>query len=104
MAAFLSEMHLWSLKSTLRAEDQDIGIYHYCDRKEPESPRNPGYLQEKQQFAQSRDYPWVLKNKRPEKLHDTLKELEELMQNRPCVLSRWKNKYVCQVKCFDILL
>lgn len=24
----------------------------------------------------ARDYPWVLKNKRPEKLRDTVKELE----------------------------
>ncbi|XP_062972043.1 WD repeat-containing and planar cell polarity effector protein fritz homolog [Elgaria multicarinata webbii] len=58
---------------------------------------NFGYLYEKQQLAESRDYPWVLKNKRPEKLRDTLKELEELMQNSQCVLSKWKNKYVCQL-------
>nr|XP_056712785.1 WD repeat-containing and planar cell polarity effector protein fritz homolog [Euleptes europaea] len=97
MSAFLCEMHLWSLKSTLRVEDQDIGIYHYYDRKEPESQTNLGYLHEKQQLAQSRDYPWVLKNKRPEKLHDMLKELEELMRTGQCVLSKWKNKYVCQL-------
>ncbi|XP_015278153.1 PREDICTED: WD repeat-containing and planar cell polarity effector protein fritz homolog, partial [Gekko japonicus] len=97
MSVFLSDMHLWSLKSTLRFEDRDIGIYHYYDRKEPESQINPGYLQQKQQLAQSRDYPWVLKNKRPEKLHDALKELEELLQSRQCVLSKWKSKHVCQL-------
>ncbi|XP_054857679.1 WD repeat-containing and planar cell polarity effector protein fritz homolog isoform X1 [Eublepharis macularius] len=97
MSVLLSEMHLWSLKSTLHIKDQDIGIFHYYDKKEPELQTNLGYLHEKQQLAQSRDYPWVLKNKRPEKLHDTLKELEELMQNNQCVLSKWKNKYVCQL-------
>ncbi|XP_053140333.1 WD repeat-containing and planar cell polarity effector protein fritz homolog isoform X3 [Hemicordylus capensis] len=97
MSVFLSEMHLWSLKNTLHIEDQDIGLYHYYDKKEPDSPVNFGYLYEKQQLATSRDYPWVLKNKRPEKLRDTLKELEELMQNSQCVLSKWKNKYVCQL-------
>lgn len=30
--------------------------------------------------------------------------LQELMQNSQCVLSKWKNKYVCQVKWFDMLL
>lgn len=30
--------------------------------------------------------------------------LQELMQNSHCVLSKWKNKYVCQVKWFDVLL
>ncbi|XP_060113454.1 WD repeat-containing and planar cell polarity effector protein fritz homolog [Heteronotia binoei] len=97
MSVFLSEMHLWSLKGTLRVEDQDIGTYHYYDRKEPESQTNLGYLPAKQQLAQSRDYLWVLKNKRPEKLHDALKELEELLQSTPCVLTKWKNKHVCQL-------
>uniref|UniRef100_A0A8D0HB87 WD repeat containing planar cell polarity effector n=1 Tax=Sphenodon punctatus TaxID=8508 RepID=A0A8D0HB87_SPHPU len=58
----------------------DIGIHQYYDKKEP-----------------ARGYPWILKNKRPEKLRETLKELEELMQNSQCVLSKWKNKYVCQL-------
>ncbi|KAJ6659569.1 hypothetical protein lerEdw1_018538 [Lerista edwardsae] len=97
MAVFLSELHLWSLKSTLHVKDQNIGIYHYYEKKEPESQKDTGYLYEKQQLAESRDYPWVLKNKRPEKLRDTVKELEELMQNSQCVLSKWKSKYVCQL-------
>ncbi|XP_077138614.1 WD repeat-containing and planar cell polarity effector protein fritz homolog isoform X2 [Ranitomeya variabilis] len=45
----------------------------------------------------TRGIPWVLKNKRPEKLRDNLVELEELMQSSECVLSKWKNKYVCQL-------
>lgn len=27
-------------------------------------------------YLPARDYPWILKNKRPEKLRDTLKEVE----------------------------
>uniref|UniRef100_A0ABM5GQN6 WD repeat-containing and planar cell polarity effector protein fritz homolog isoform X2 n=1 Tax=Pogona vitticeps TaxID=103695 RepID=A0ABM5GQN6_9SAUR len=97
MTVFLSEMHLWSLRNTLHVEEQDIGIFHYYDKKEPEPPINFGYFHLKQQFAESRDYPWILKNKRPEKLRDTLKELEELMQNRQCVLSKWRSKSICQL-------
>ncbi|XP_067421337.1 WD repeat-containing and planar cell polarity effector protein fritz homolog [Emydura macquarii macquarii] len=97
MSFCLTEMHLWSLKNTLHVGDEDIGIYQYYDKKEPVSQMNYGYLEEKQQLVESRDYPWILKNKRPEKLRDALKELEELMQNSQCVLSKWKNKYVCQL-------
>uniref|UniRef100_A0A8C3P5D0 WD repeat containing planar cell polarity effector n=1 Tax=Chrysemys picta bellii TaxID=8478 RepID=A0A8C3P5D0_CHRPI len=97
MSFCLTEMHLWSLKNTLHVGDEDIGIYQYYDKKEPVSQTNHGYLEEKQQLVESRDYPWILKNKRPEKLRDALKELEELMQNSQCVLSKWKNKYVCQL-------
>ncbi|XP_074845491.1 WD repeat-containing and planar cell polarity effector protein fritz homolog [Carettochelys insculpta] len=97
MSFCLAEMHLWSLKSTLHIGDEDIGSYQYYDKKEPVSQMNHGYLEEKQQLVESRDYPWILKNKRPEKLRDALKDLEELMQNSQCVLSKWKNKYVCQL-------
>uniref|UniRef100_A0A452V5Y7 WD repeat containing planar cell polarity effector n=1 Tax=Ursus maritimus TaxID=29073 RepID=A0A452V5Y7_URSMA len=89
MSFCLTELHLWSLKNTLYIGDRDIGIYQYYDKKDP-----PG----KYMFhLPARDYPWTLKNRRPEKLRDSLKELEELMQNSHCVLSKWKNKYVCQL-------
>ncbi|XP_042547215.1 WD repeat-containing and planar cell polarity effector protein fritz homolog isoform X1 [Dipodomys spectabilis] len=94
MSFYLTEMHLWSLRNTLHIGDRDIGIYQYYDKKDT---AELGNLEEKQRFAESRDYPWTLKNRRPEKLRDSLKELEELMQNSQCVLSKWKNKYVCQL-------
>ncbi|XP_013370136.1 PREDICTED: WD repeat-containing and planar cell polarity effector protein fritz homolog isoform X3 [Chinchilla lanigera] len=81
MSFCLTELHLWSLKNTLHIGDRDIGIYQYYGKKDPPA----------------RDYPWTLKNRRPEKLRDSLRELEELMQNSQCVLSKWKNKYVCQL-------
>nr|XP_019573395.1 PREDICTED: WD repeat-containing and planar cell polarity effector protein fritz homolog isoform X3 [Rhinolophus sinicus] len=96
MSFCLTELHLWSLKNTLHIGDRDIGIYQYYDKKDPPAAEH-GNLEEKQKLAESRDYPWTLKNRRPEKLRDSLKELEELMQNSQCVLSKWKNKYICQL-------
>uniref|UniRef100_A0A8C2VAU0 Uncharacterized protein n=1 Tax=Chinchilla lanigera TaxID=34839 RepID=A0A8C2VAU0_CHILA len=97
MSFCLTELHLWSLKNTLHIGDRDIGIYQYYGKKDPPvSATEHGNLEEKQKLAESRDYPWTLKNRRPEKLRDSLRELEELMQNSQCVLSKWKNKYVCQ--------
>ncbi|NWS45972.1 FRITZ protein, partial [Probosciger aterrimus] len=92
MSFCLTEMFLWSLKTNLHIKDEDIGIHQYYDKKEPD-----GYLEEKQKLAESRDYPWILKNKRSDKLRDTLKEVEDLMQNSQCVLSKWKNKHICQL-------
>ncbi|XP_071596249.1 WD repeat-containing and planar cell polarity effector protein fritz homolog isoform X7 [Heliangelus exortis] len=48
-------------------------------------------------YLPARDYPWLLKNKRPDKLRDTLKEVEDLMQNSQCMLSKWRNKHMCQL-------
>ncbi|NWS10820.1 FRITZ protein, partial [Pachyramphus minor] len=97
MSFFLTEMFLWSLKTNLRIRDEDIGIHHYSDKKEPASQMKHSYLEEKQKLAESRDYPWILKTKRPDRLRDALKEVEDLMQNTPCVLSKWKNKHTCQL-------
>ncbi|XP_050172611.1 WD repeat-containing and planar cell polarity effector protein fritz homolog isoform X2 [Myiozetetes cayanensis] len=97
MSFFLTEMFLWSLKTNLRIRDEDIGIHQYSDKKETASQMKHSYLEEKQKLADSRDYPWILKTKRPDRLRDALKEVEDLMQNTPCVLSKWKNKHTCQL-------
>ncbi|XP_054534439.1 WD repeat-containing and planar cell polarity effector protein fritz homolog isoform X13 [Pan troglodytes] len=77
MSFCLTELHLWSLKNTLHIADRDIGIYQYYDKKDPPATEH-GNLEKKQKLAESRDYPWTLKNRRPEKLRDSLKELELL--------------------------
>ncbi|KAG8584115.1 hypothetical protein GDO81_008689 [Engystomops pustulosus] len=97
MSFCLTELYLWSLKNTLHVGDEDLGVHHYHEKKESAPHPEYGYLEEKQQLCESRGIPWVLKNKRPEKLRDNLMELEELMQSSECVLSKWKNKYVCQL-------
>ncbi|KAM6085838.1 WD repeat-containing and planar cell polarity effector protein fritz homolog isoform 3-T9 [Theristicus caerulescens] len=97
MSFCLTEMFLWSLKTNLHIRDEDIGIHQYYDKKEPASQMKHDYLEEKEKLAESRDYPWILKNRRPDKLRDTLKEVEDLMQNSQCMLSKWKNKHICQV-------
>ncbi|XP_027753954.1 WD repeat-containing and planar cell polarity effector protein fritz homolog isoform X2 [Empidonax traillii] len=97
MSFFLTEMFLWSLKTNLHIRDEDIGIHQYSDKKETASQMKHSYLEEKQKLGDSRDYPWILKTKRPDRLRDALKEMEDLMQNTPCVLSKWKNKHTCQL-------
>ncbi|XP_051470900.1 WD repeat-containing and planar cell polarity effector protein fritz homolog isoform X2 [Apus apus] len=82
MSFCLTEMFLWSLKTNLHIRASQM---------------KHGYLEQKQKLAEPRDYPWILKNKRPDKLRDTLKEVEDLMQNSQCMLSKWKNKHICQL-------
>ncbi|XP_031434433.2 WD repeat-containing and planar cell polarity effector protein fritz homolog, partial [Clupea harengus] len=99
MSFCLAELHLWSSRSTLHVKDTDIGTYQFYDKGEPgESALTAHhYFSEKQQFLESRGYPWALKNRRPEKLRDSLKELEDLLQTVPCVCVRWRTKQCCQL-------
>ncbi|XP_063048912.1 WD repeat-containing and planar cell polarity effector protein fritz homolog isoform X2 [Engraulis encrasicolus] len=97
MASLLAELLLWSSRSTLDVQDNDIGTYQFYDKGEPAPLTAHHYFNEKQQFSEGRGYPWSLKNRRPEKLRDSLKELEELLQSTPVVCSRWRTKQCCQL-------
>ncbi|KAM6956178.1 WD repeat-containing and planar cell polarity effector protein fritz homolog [Aplochiton taeniatus] len=82
MAFCLAELHLWSSKNSLQVRVHSSEyIYHA----------------EKQHFTQTRGYSWTPWNRRPDKLRDSLKELEELLQTHTCVHTRWKSKNCCQL-------
>ncbi|KAM4607787.1 WD repeat-containing and planar cell polarity effector protein fritz homolog [Polymixia lowei] len=97
MAFCLAELHLWSTKSSLQVQDMDIGSYQYYDKGEPARPVQHHYYNEKRSFSEDRGYSWTPRNRRPEKLRDSLKELEDLLQTSSCVHTRWKNKHCCQL-------
>ncbi|KAM7385294.1 hypothetical protein PAMP_001382 [Pampus punctatissimus] len=79
------------------SHDTDIGTYQYYDKGEPAIPLEHHYYNEKLQFCEARGYSWTPRNRRPEKLRDSLKELEEVLQNNTCVHTRWRNKHCCQL-------
>ncbi|CAL9687869.1 unnamed protein product [Knipowitschia caucasica] len=97
MAFCLAELHLWSTKSSLQVNDTDIGTYQYYDKGEPAGPLEHHYYNEKLHYSEARGYTWNPKNRRPEKLRDSLKELEELLYTNICVHTRWKSKHCCQL-------
>ncbi|XP_028279417.1 WD repeat-containing and planar cell polarity effector protein fritz homolog isoform X2 [Parambassis ranga] len=97
MAFCLAELHLWSTKSSLQVKDTDIGTYQYYDKGEPAISLKHHYYNDKLQFSEARGYSWTPRNRRPEKLRDSLKELEELLQTNTCIHTRWRNKHCCQM-------
>ncbi|XP_030603895.1 WD repeat-containing and planar cell polarity effector protein fritz homolog isoform X2 [Archocentrus centrarchus] len=97
MAFCLAELHLWSTKGSLEVKDTDIGTYQYYDKGEPAISQEHHYYNDKLQFCEARGYSWTPRKRRPEKLRDSLKELEELLQTNTCIHTRWRNKQCCQV-------
>ncbi|KAL6478380.1 hypothetical protein MHYP_G00142150 [Metynnis hypsauchen] len=97
MAFCLAELNLWSSKSSLHVQDTDIGAFQFYEKGEPVFPADQHYYTEKQHFAESRGHSWLLSNRRPEKLRDALKELEELLQSNSCVCTKWRTKQCCQM-------
>ncbi|XP_061694122.1 WD repeat-containing and planar cell polarity effector protein fritz homolog isoform X2 [Syngnathoides biaculeatus] len=82
MAFCLAELHLWSAKSSLQVQANH---------------QEHHYFNEKVHFTEARGYSWTPANRRPERLRDSLKELEELLQTNTCVHTRWRNTRCCQL-------
>ncbi|XP_053730451.1 WD repeat-containing and planar cell polarity effector protein fritz homolog isoform X5 [Synchiropus splendidus] len=97
MAFCLAELHLWSTKRSLQVKDTDIGTHQVYDKAEPAHPLEHHYYHEKLQFCEARGIWWTPSNSRPDKLRDSLKDLEELLQTTTCVSSRWRTKQCCQL-------
>ncbi|XP_067680509.1 WD repeat-containing and planar cell polarity effector protein fritz homolog [Haliotis asinina] len=97
MVTCLSELFLWSLKNHYSIPDGAIGCHVYHDKGEQVNLLEQPYYDEKQQFTEARDMVWSPRNKRPEKIRDNLKEVEELLSQFKCVQVRWKNRRVLQL-------
>ncbi|XP_066528624.1 WD repeat-containing and planar cell polarity effector protein fritz homolog [Hoplias malabaricus] len=99
MAFCLAELNLWTSKSSLHIQDTDIGTFQFYEKGEPVFPTDQHYYNEKQHYVESRGHSWLLSNRRPEKLRDALKELEELLKSNTCVCTKWRTK-----QCYQMLL
>ncbi|XP_060735477.1 WD repeat-containing and planar cell polarity effector protein fritz homolog [Tachysurus vachellii] len=97
MAFCLAELNLWSSRSSLNVQDTDIGTFQFYEKGDSVFPADQHYYSEKQNFTETRGYPWFLSNRRPERLRDALKELEELLQSNSCVCTKWRTKHCCQM-------
>ncbi|KAI0243005.1 hypothetical protein LSAT2_009211 [Lamellibrachia satsuma] len=72
------------------------GVFTYHDKNETTLDNHP-YTVEKVQYYESQGVAWSLRNKRPEKLKDSLKEVEDLLLVYKCIKSQWLTRDVLQI-------
>ncbi|XP_060067112.1 WD repeat-containing and planar cell polarity effector protein fritz homolog [Ylistrum balloti] len=96
MATCMGEVFTWSLRNQTALPDDVVGIHTYHDKQQASS-HSQLYLEERQHYAEGQDIAWTPKNKRPEKLRDTLKELEDLLSHHRLVHVRWRSRRILQV-------
>ncbi|CAG2235674.1 CPLANE5 [Mytilus edulis] len=93
MASCMGEIFIFSLKDQFNIPDDVIGCHCYHDKSQSELL----YNDEKKAFTEAQDMIWSPKNKRPEKLKDGLKEVEELLSQHKVVHIRWRSRKVLQI-------
>ncbi|KAK2170734.1 hypothetical protein LSH36_1g25000 [Paralvinella palmiformis] len=95
MAFCLGDIHIWSLKNQTTITDADIGCFTYHEKNEAASSDHP-YAEEKIAYTEGRNVTWSTRNKRPDKLRDTLKEVEDLLSMYKCIRSKWLSRHLLQ--------
>uniref|UniRef100_A0A8D8QGW5 WD repeat-containing and planar cell polarity effector protein fritz n=1 Tax=Cacopsylla melanoneura TaxID=428564 RepID=A0A8D8QGW5_9HEMI len=94
MFTLFSEIHFWTLRDNVQAQDSDLGAFRYHDKK---TAINSILGISKRQYTESRGITWVNSNKRPAKLRDTLRELEDLLDNQRVIYQEWCNSLQVQL-------
>ncbi|GAB1609873.1 WD repeat-containing and planar cell polarity effector protein fritz homolog [Argonauta hians] len=97
MAGCVAELFFWTVGSNVYIPDHVTGCHVYHDKDEKVSKLDHPYWQEKQLYTEKRDITWTLRNKRPDKLRDNLKEVEILLSQYKCIKARWKSKVILQI-------
>nr|XP_054758060.1 WD repeat-containing and planar cell polarity effector protein fritz homolog [Lytechinus pictus] len=101
MAGCLVELYIWTMKGAMGIKDGNIGCHSYYDKGDM---ANTGYMDQKQQYFESRDQVWTPKNRRPDKLRDLLKEAEELLASHEIVATLWRSQKNVQLLLSNCVL
>ncbi|KAL7635511.1 UNVERIFIED_CONTAM: hypothetical protein RMT77_014580 [Armadillidium vulgare] len=88
MVTLLSDIHFWTLRDDIIVKDADIGAHRYQEKGSVTKERV--YFSQRKKYIESREGVLVLKNSRPTRLRDSLKEFEEILAKEKLVSEGWR--------------
>ncbi|KAJ8971447.1 hypothetical protein NQ314_000704 [Rhamnusium bicolor] len=86
MITLLSEVHFWTTQEDVLIKHTDYGSFKYYTKKDSNDSLG---AHSKKQYCEQRGLLWNPINKRPQKLRDRLKELEEYLIHNKIVFFSW---------------
>ncbi|XP_049818696.1 WD repeat-containing and planar cell polarity effector protein fritz isoform X2 [Aethina tumida] len=86
--SLISELHFWTTQEDVLVKHTDYGSFKYFHKKEQQESI---YGVCKKNYCEQRNVIWQLNNKRPNKLKDRLKDLEEALVNNKIVNYNWSD-------------
>ncbi|XP_017784359.1 PREDICTED: WD repeat-containing and planar cell polarity effector protein fritz [Nicrophorus vespilloides] len=87
MLSLHSEIRFWSLQDDINIRPSDYGAFKYNIRKDPSVLI---YQNVKHTYAEQRGLKYVIINKRPHKLRDKIKDLEEALVQNKIIFQTWQ--------------
>ncbi|XP_055608329.1 WD repeat-containing and planar cell polarity effector protein fritz [Uranotaenia lowii] len=102
MLTLLSELRFWSTKEDITVKDTDLGATKYFEKKS-ENVKSI-YAEGKKHYFEARGCKWNVDNKKPIRLRNALKLLEDELRQRRIVYCKWKNNVLLQIMLSNGLL
>ncbi|XP_014286918.1 WD repeat-containing and planar cell polarity effector protein fritz homolog [Halyomorpha halys] len=94
MLTLLHEVHFWTQKDVVNIKDTDFGAFKFYDKKQlPQGILFEG----KKSYMLRRGLVFSPSNRRPQKLRDALKELEEILCHNRIVVCDWRGSSHIQI-------
>ncbi|XP_068737613.1 WD repeat-containing and planar cell polarity effector protein fritz homolog isoform X4 [Montipora capricornis] len=91
MASLLGHLHFCSLKKCATSTGSNIGTHVYHEKTSGTgSIVEEPYSEQRRLWGEDRGVSWTPRNRRPEKLRDCLKELEDILQSCIVLDARWR--------------
>ncbi|KAK7873024.1 hypothetical protein R5R35_000322 [Gryllus longicercus] len=94
MLTLLSQARFWTLRDDIVIKDTDFGAFKFYEKKDS---TDSIYRESKKQYAEKRGMTWNVSNRRPNKLRDSVKELDEQLINHRVVFCQWRDDCLLQV-------
>lgn len=104
MTGCMTEFFIWSLKGQVSIPDKVVGCHCYQDKTQNTSSTDQPYHEERQELTEAQNMLWMPRNKRPERLRDSLKEVEELMIQFKVVQIKWRTRRLLQIVLNNLMV
>ncbi|XP_068737610.1 WD repeat-containing and planar cell polarity effector protein fritz homolog isoform X1 [Montipora capricornis] len=99
MASLLGHLHFCSLKKCATSTGSNIGTHVYHEKTSGTgSIVEEPYSEQRRLWGEDRGVSWTPRNRRPEKLRDCLKELEDILQSCIVLDARWRTLRNIQIE------
>ncbi|XP_053693139.1 WD repeat-containing and planar cell polarity effector protein fritz [Sabethes cyaneus] len=102
MLTLLSELRFWSTKEDIIIKDSDLGATKYLEKRSENAKST--YSDGKKLYFESRGFKLNVDNKKPNKLRNALRMLEEELRQKRIVFCKWKNNIILQIMLCNGLL
>ena len=85
------DVHIHSTSDNVFIRDTDLSCWQYFDKLASKDQEERAYSGDKASFGEARGQRWFIRNNRPHRLKNALKELNDLLVENSIIYTKWRS-------------